>query len=148
MSSMCRFSRTDECVTIGRCKISRLLFADCLVLLTSSESGFQYALNSFAAACDNTGMKISTSKAEVLSREILFNCKLWSIIEISKYFGVAFTSDGNHDAELNVRSSKTSAVMRALHHFVVLKRELSRKAKLLYLNQYSSRFPPMVLSFR
>ena len=31
----------------------------------------------------------------------------------------------------NVRSGKASAVMQALHHSVVLKRELSRKAKLL-----------------
>ena len=36
-----KLSRTDECVTIGRCKISRLLFVDDLVLLASSESGLQ-----------------------------------------------------------------------------------------------------------
>ena len=50
---------------IIRCKVSRLLFADNLVLLASSESGLQRALNSFAAACDIAGMKISTSKTEV-----------------------------------------------------------------------------------
>ena len=32
--------------------------------------------------------------------------------------------------ELDVRSGKASAVMRALHHSIVLKLELSRKAKL------------------
>ena len=56
---MDKLSRTDERVTIGRCKISRLLFADNLVLLASSESGLQLALNGFAAACDIAGMKIS-----------------------------------------------------------------------------------------
>ena len=34
-------SQADECATIGNCKISRLLFADDLVLLSSTESGLQ-----------------------------------------------------------------------------------------------------------
>ena len=63
---MDKLSRTDEYVTIRRCKISRLLFADDLVLLVSSESGLQQTLNGFAAAQDIAGMKISTSKTEVL----------------------------------------------------------------------------------
>ena len=36
MNGMDMLSRTDEFVTIGRCRISRLLFADDLVLLASS----------------------------------------------------------------------------------------------------------------
>ena len=59
-------SQADECATIGNCKISRLLFADDLVLLSSTESGLQRALNSFADACDTAGMKISSAKTEVL----------------------------------------------------------------------------------
>ena len=51
---------------IGSFKISRLLFADDLVLLADSESGFQRALDGFAAACDCAGMKISTAKTEEL----------------------------------------------------------------------------------
>ena len=43
-------SQADECVTIGNCKISRLLFTDDLVLLFFTESGLQLALNSFADA--------------------------------------------------------------------------------------------------
>ena len=62
MNWMDKLSQTDECVTIGRCKISRLIFADDL----ASESGLQHALNDFSAACDIAGMKISTSKTEVL----------------------------------------------------------------------------------
>ena len=41
-------SQADECATIGNSKISRLVFADDLVLLSSTESGLQRALNSFA----------------------------------------------------------------------------------------------------
>ena len=39
MNWMYKLSRTDECVTIGRCKISWLLFVHDLVLLAFSESG-------------------------------------------------------------------------------------------------------------
>ena len=62
-------SQADECATIGNCKISRLLFTD-LVLLSSTESGFLRALNSFADACDTAGMKINTAKTEVQERNL------------------------------------------------------------------------------
>ena len=51
-------------------------------------------------------------------------------VEKLKYLGVAFTSDGRQDEELDTRIGKASAVMRALHYSVVIKRELSKKAKL------------------
>ena len=47
-------SQVDECAAIRNCKISRLLFADDLVLLSFAESGLQRALNSFADACKAT----------------------------------------------------------------------------------------------
>ena len=73
-----KLSRTDECVTIGRCKISRFLFADDLVLLASFEAGLQQALNGFAAACGIAGIKIRTFKTEVL---YLLRNSVQSIIE-------------------------------------------------------------------
>ena len=45
---------------------SRVLFADDLVLLASSESDLQRALERFAAECVVAGMRISTSKTESL----------------------------------------------------------------------------------
>ena len=57
-----------------------------------------------------------------------------------EYISVAFASDGRQDEELNVRSGKTSAMMRALHHSVVLKWELPRKAK---LSLFKSVFVPI-----
>ena len=126
-------SQPDECATIGNCKISRLLFADDLVLLSSTESGLQHALNSFADACNTAGMKISTAKTEVLhlSRNpdqcvLQVNGATLKQVEKFKYLGVAFTSD----EELDTRIGKVSAVMRALYYSVVMKRELSKKAKL------------------
>ena len=130
-------SQADECASIGNCKISRLLFADDLVLLSSTESGLQRALNSFANACNTTGKKISTTKTEVLhlSRNpdqcvLQVNRATLKQVEKFKYLGVAFTSDGRQDEELDTRIGKASAVTRALHYSVVMKRGLSNKAKL------------------
>ena len=46
------------------------------------------------------------------------------------YLGVAFTRDGRQNEELDTRIGKASAVMRHLQYSVVMKRELSIKAKL------------------
>ena len=59
-------SQAGECATIRNCKISRLLFVDDLVLLSSTESSLQRALNSFADACDTSRKKTSMAKTEVL----------------------------------------------------------------------------------
>ena len=122
---------------LGNCKISRLLFANDLALLSSTKSGVQRALNSFADACNTARMKISTAKTEVLhlSRNpdqclLQVNGATLKLVEKFKYLGVAFTSDGRQDEELDTRIGKASAVMRALHYSVVMKRELSKKAKL------------------
>ena len=128
-------SQADVCATIGNCKISRLLFANDLVLLSSTESGRQRALNSFADACNTAGMKISTAKTEVLhlSRnpdQCVLQVNGATLKQVEKFNWVAFTSDGRQDEELDTRIGKASAVMRALHYSVVMKRELSKKAKL------------------
>ena len=60
-----KYSRADECATIN-CKVSSLLFAVDLVLLFLTKSGLQRALNSFADACNTTGVKIGPAKTEVL----------------------------------------------------------------------------------
>ena len=131
---MDKLSQTDERVTIERCKIRRLLFEDDLVLLASFESGLQYAVNGFTAACVISGMKISTSKTKLLNlSKYPIECSLQiggvslKQVEKFKYFGVAITDDGRQGEELNVGSGKASTVMRALHHSDVLKRELSKK---------------------
>ena len=149
MNWMDKLSRTNECVTIGRCKITKLLFSDDLVLLASSESGLQSALNVFAAACDIAGMKISTSKTEVLhlsrypvqcSQQV--GCVSLKQVKKFKCLGVAFTSDGRQDKELDVQSSKVSGIMPALHHSVVLKQKLSIEAK---LSAFKSIFVPIII---
>ena len=79
-------------------------------------------------------MKISTNKTEVLhlSRNpdqcvLQENGATLKQVEKFRYLGVAFTSDGRQD---DTRIGKANAVMQALHYSVVMKRELSKTAKL------------------
>ena len=139
-------SQVDECVAIGNCKISRLLFADDLVLLSFTESGLQRALNSFADASNTAGVKISSIKTEVLhlSRNpdqcvLQMSGATLKEVEKFKYLGVAFTSDGSQNEELYTQIAKASAVLRALHYLVVMKRELLKKGKAL---NFQSSFCP------
>ena len=63
-------------------------------------------------------------------------------VEKFKYLGIAFTSDGRQDEEMDTRVGKASAVMRALHYSVVIKRELSKNAK---LSIFKTVFVPILL---
>jgi len=51
-------------------------------------------------------------------------------VEKYKILEIVFTSDGRQDEELDTRMGKANTVMRALQYSVVMKRELSKKAKL------------------
>ena len=70
--------------------------------------GLQRELNCFADACDSAGMKISTAKTEELhlSRNpdqcvLQVNGATLKQVENLKYLGVASTSDGWQDKELD-----------------------------------------------
>ena len=52
-------TQADKCATIENCKISLLLFADDFVLLSSTESGLQRALNSLQQ-CRNENKHVKT----------------------------------------------------------------------------------------
>ena len=131
--------KSESCggVKIGECTVQRLLFADDLVLLDSTQNGLQQALDRFSDACSVAGMKISSTKTETMC---LFRQPKQCSIQIDgvslkqsekfKYLGVSFTSDGRQNSELDIRIGKASAVMRQLHRSMVLKRKLCTKAKL------------------
>ena len=55
--------KSESCggVKIGDCTAQRLLFADDLVLLDSTQNDLQQALDRFSDACSVAGMKISTT---------------------------------------------------------------------------------------
>ncbi|KAI3354725.1 hypothetical protein L3Q82_004509 [Scortum barcoo] len=69
-------------------------------------------------------------------------------VEEFKYLGVLFTSEGKMEREIDRRIGAASAVMRSVYRTVVVKKELSRKAKLsIYRSIYAFPPSPMVMNF-
>ncbi|TWW78062.1 R2DM Retrovirus-related Pol polyprotein from type II retrotransposable element [Takifugu flavidus] len=148
MDRISRHSRGVEGVEFGGRKISSLLFADDVVLLVPSNRDLHQMLGWFATECEAAGMRISTSKSEsmVLARkkvECLLRVgeEVLPQVEEFKYLGILFTSEGRMERESNRRIGVASAVMRALNRSVVVKKELSRKAK---LSIYRSIYVPVL----
>ncbi|KAK3558314.1 hypothetical protein QTP86_014701, partial [Hemibagrus guttatus] len=121
----------------GDHRITSLIFADDVVLLAPSSLDLQHALGRFAAECEAAGMRVSTSKSEamVLDRKkvactLQVGGKVLPQVEEFKYLRVLFTSEGRMDREIDRRIGAAAAVMRSMYRSVVVKKELSRKAKL------------------
>ncbi|KAI3364615.1 hypothetical protein L3Q82_011394 [Scortum barcoo] len=102
-----------------------------------SSQDLQHVLERFAAECEAAGMRISTSKSEamVLDRKrvacpLRVGGEVLPQVEEFKYLGVLFTSEGKMEREIDRRIGAASAVMRSVYRTVVVKKELSRKAKL------------------
>ncbi|KAI3359801.1 hypothetical protein L3Q82_014174 [Scortum barcoo] len=102
-------SQGPEGVRFGNHRISSLLFADDVVLMASSGQDLQHVLERFAAEWVE---------------------KVLPQVEEFKYLGVLFTSEGKIEREIDRRIGAASAVMRSVYRTVVVKKELSRKAKL------------------
>ncbi|KAK3559185.1 hypothetical protein QTP86_005078 [Hemibagrus guttatus] len=139
MDRISRRSQGLEGVQFGdhRLIISSLIFADDVVLLTSSGLDLQHALGRFTAECEAAGMRVSTSKSEamVLDRKkvactLQVGGEVLPQVEEFKYLGDLFTSEGRMDREIDRRIGAAAAVMRSMYWSVVVKKELSRKAKL------------------
>ncbi|KAK3544079.1 hypothetical protein QTP86_001145, partial [Hemibagrus guttatus] len=140
-----RRSQELEGVWFGDHRISSQIFADDVVLLASSGLDLQHALGHFAAECEAAGMRVSTSKSEamVLDRKkvactLQVGGEVLPQVEEFKYLKVLFTSEGRMDREIDRRIGAAAAVMRSMYRSVVVKKELSRKAKLsIYQSIYA-----------
>ncbi|KAK3531240.1 hypothetical protein QTP70_015225, partial [Hemibagrus guttatus] len=105
----------------------------------------QHALGCFAAECEAAGVRVSTSKSEamVLDRKkvactLQVGEEVLPQVEEFKYLGVLFMSEGRMDREIDRRIGAAAAVMRSMYRSVVVKKELSRKAKLsIYQSIYA-----------
>uniref|UniRef100_A0AAY5JVS7 Reverse transcriptase domain-containing protein n=1 Tax=Esox lucius TaxID=8010 RepID=A0AAY5JVS7_ESOLU len=136
MDRISRRSQGPEGIRFGVHTISSLLFADDVVLAPSNQY-LQHALGRFAAECEAVGMRISTSKFEamVLSRKrvacpLQVGGECLPQVEEFKYLRVLFLSKGRMEREIDRRIGAASAVMWSMYRSVVVKKEVSRKAKL------------------
>ena len=116
--------KSESCdeVMIGDRTVQRLLFADDLVLLDSTQNSLQQALDRFSDACSVAEMKISAAKTETmcLSRRPKQSSLQNGGVPLKqsekfKYIGVSFTSDGRQNSIFDIRIGKASALMRQLH---------------------------------
>ncbi|KAK3567045.1 hypothetical protein QTP86_009013 [Hemibagrus guttatus] len=149
MDRISKRSQGLEGVRFGDHRISSLIFADDVVLLASSGLDLQHALGRFAAECEAAGMRVSTSKSETM---VLYRKKVACTLQVGgevlpqveelKYLGVLFTSEGRMDREIDRRIGAAAAVMRSMYRSVVVKKELSRKAK---LSIYQSIYVPTLI---
>ncbi|KAK3529893.1 hypothetical protein QTP86_007211 [Hemibagrus guttatus] len=137
MDRISRHSQGLEGVWFGDHRISSLIFADDVVLLAPSSLDLQHVLGHFAADCEAAGMRVSTSKLEamVLDRKkvactLQVEGEVLPQVEEFKYLGVLFTSEGRMDREIDRRIGAAAAVMRSMYRSVVVKKELTQKAKL------------------
>ncbi|KAK3561961.1 hypothetical protein QTP86_019076, partial [Hemibagrus guttatus] len=137
MDRISRRSQGLEGVRFGDHRISSLIFADDVVLLAPSSLDLQHALGHFSAECEAAGMRVSTSKSEamVLDRKkvactLQVGGEVLPQVEEFKYLGVLFTSEGRMGREIDRRIGAAAAVMRSMYRSVVVKKELSREAKL------------------
>ena len=104
----------------------------------STESGFQCTLRRFAAAYDTAGIQISSVKTDMLhvSRNtnqclLQLNGATQKQVYKFKYLGVAFTSDGRQNKELDIPIGKSIAIMKALHYSVVKRGFSCSKTKIV-----------------
>ncbi|KAL0194436.1 hypothetical protein M9458_012732, partial [Cirrhinus mrigala] len=111
-----------EGVWFGDHMISSLLFADDVVLLASSNQDLQRALGRFAAQCEAAGMGISTSNRKRVACPLQVGGE--SLPQVEEF------NEGRMEREIDRRIGAASAVMRSLYQSVVVKKELSCKAKL------------------
>ncbi|KAK3517717.1 hypothetical protein QTP70_016386 [Hemibagrus guttatus] len=112
MDRISRRSQGLEGVRFGDHRISSLIFADDVVLLVSSGLDLQHALGRWRGGPPQ--------------------------VEEFKYLGILFTSEGRMDREIDRRIGAAAAVMRSMYRSVVVKKELSRKAKLsIYQSSYA-----------
>jgi len=104
MNRIDNHSRVDEGVTVRNSKINRLVFADDLVRLASSQQGLQHALGRFSAAFNQVGMKISPKNTKILCIPRKPNqCTLQVAIHCSKSRSSS-TFGGIHEWRKQVRS--------------------------------------------
>ncbi|KAI3376768.1 hypothetical protein L3Q82_000370 [Scortum barcoo] len=84
------------------------------------------------------GMRISTSKSEAMVLDqkrvvcpLRVGGEVLPQVEEFKYLGVLFTSEGKMEREIDRRIGAESTVMRSVYRTIVVKMELSQRAKLL-----------------
>ena len=97
------FDISDDQVTLGNMNFSCLLYADDLLLLSTSSNGLQQCITKLEHFCDNNGLVVNLKKTKIItfytncriSKEMYFNTE-FEIQHVTsyKYLGIIFSSSG------------------------------------------------------
>ena len=114
-----------EGVLFGDFRIGPLLFADDVVLLASPARDL--SLDQFAAKCEASRIRISTSKSKAMVLDqkkvdclLRVREEILPQVEESKYLVGLLMSEGKMKREIDTHIGAASAVMRALRRSVVV----------------------------
>ena len=119
INDMCEYLEGDDVhpPTIGDTPISSLLFADDVVLISTTKVGLQRLINKSHKYASKWGMKISFEKSKIMvfrSGGRLQNSDKWylenrkmEVVESFKYLGLTFSSSGKWSK--HIKSSKSAA---------------------------------------
>ena len=98
------FDSDDDPVFLDNCPFSCMLYADDLILLSTSEKGLQSCLNKLATFCDNNGLNVNLNKTKVIifnkggklvPRKLFYKGTEIQHSTSYKYLGIIFSASGS-----------------------------------------------------
>jgi len=130
--------RSDPIILPNNTRLSSLLYADDLVLLSKSKEGLQNCIDTVGNFCSNWQMNVNDKKSKVMiiskkrcnktnQPSFQINKKYLDIVNEFTYLGVKLTSTGNFNAHLDQTREKALHAFFKLTH-VINFRELKSKA--------------------
>ena len=149
MDAIMRKCRPTMREGIGRLEVRRLLYADDIVLLEESRETLQGTIDEVSSACEQSGMRVSTSKTKVM--EVSRDPSILSLtvrgepleqVEHFSYLGTMISQNGSPDLDVSKRLKTARAVLSTLYDTVIREAELSLPAKAAIFNQV---FTPTLL---
>jgi len=131
---------------IGDLKISHLLYADDLVILSRNAEALQRNLNSFNCAAEKWGMKVNVDKTKSLTTgrgasrtPLTLNGNPIESVETISYLGMTISANRHNDDAITDRLSKGRTLRNVLYHTILVKKEITVATK---LTCYQSLFVP------
>ena len=123
------FEHEDEPCSIGNIKLSHLLYADDLILVSESRQGLQRCINKLSDYCDRWKLQINKVKTKILvftpsgripqnlCKFYLGDCELETVLTY-KYLGITISSNGMFGQGINELAQKGRKAWYALRRSV------------------------------
>ena len=134
-------TRTDPIILPNGCKLSHLLYADDLVLLSKSREGLQNCINSVSDFCTKWQMTVNEKKSKVMifskkrfkqNPTFTFNRKEIQTVQEFTYLGVKMSNTGNFSGHLTQTREKAPHAFYKVTRTVDFKKLKPKQANKLF----------------